>query len=410
MQKRASQSRKRESFGLWLAVHLAAVVTITVSVVAANPPLRFATFNASLYRHTPGELITDLAGGADPQAKVIAEIIQRVRPDVLLINEFDYDEEWKAARIFLEEYLWVGQNGVAPILDYEYLYVGPSNTGVPSGFDLDNNGNTNGLGDMLGYGEFEGQYGMVLYSRYPIVEEGIRTFRTFRWADMPEALLPDDPNTPQPADWYSPAELDVFRLSSKSHWDVPIDTDAGVIHVLACHSTPPIYDGPQEANSRRNHDEIRLWADYITPGKGDYIYDDNGDHAPLEGEFFVIMGDMNADPHDGNSTQQAIHQLLDSSMVNVSVTPAAAGGAEQSALQMGANLSHQGDPSYDTADFGDVACGNLRVDYVLPSITLEIIESGIFWPKAADPLFSLVGTYPFPGSDHRLVWVDLVIP
>jgi hypothetical protein len=392
-------------------VCLAAIAMVAVSVVAANPPLRFATFNASLYRHAPGELIADLDGGADPQARVIAEIIQRVRPDVLLINEFDYDEEWKAARIFLEEYVRVGQNGVAPIHDYEYLYVGPSNTGVPSGLDLDNNGNANGLGDMLGYGEFEGQYGMVLYSRYPILEDNVRTFQFFRWADMPGALLPDDLNTPQPADWFSLAELNIFRLSSKSHWDIPIATDVGIIHVLACHPTPPIFDGPQQTNARRNHDEIRFWADYVTPGNGDYIYDDNGDTVPLEGEFFVVMGDMNADPCDGDSAP-AIHQLLANSMINVSMTPAAEGGAEQADLQMGVNLTHQGDPIYDTADFGDVfpACGNLRVDYVLPSITLEIIESGIFWPVTADPLFSLVGIYPFPGSDHRLVWVDLVIP
>lgn len=39
---------------------------------------------------------------------------------------------------------------------------------------------------------------------------------------MPGALLPDDPSTPEPQDWYSAEELEVFRLSSKSHWDIPI--------------------------------------------------------------------------------------------------------------------------------------------------------------------------------------------
>jgi hypothetical protein len=27
-----------------------------------------------------------------------------------------------------------------------------------------------------------------------------------------------------------------------------------------------------------------------------------------------------------------------------------------------------------------------------------------------DPLFSLVGLFPFPSSDHRLVWIDVQIP
>ena len=37
---------------------------------------------------------------------------------------------------------------------------------------------------------------------------------------------------------------------------------------------------------------------------------------------------------------------------------------------------------------------------------LQIRDAGVFWPKTDDPLFSLVGTFPFPSSDHRLVWID----
>ena len=58
---------------------------------------------------------------------------------------------------------------------------------------------------------------MVLLSKYPIVEEDVRTFQNFLWQDMPNALLPDDPTTPEPNDYYSPEELAEFRLSSKSH-------------------------------------------------------------------------------------------------------------------------------------------------------------------------------------------------
>jgi hypothetical protein len=47
---------------------------------------------------------------------------------------------------------------------------------------------------------------------------------------------------------------------------------------------------------------------------------------------------------------------------------------------------------------------------VLPRKQLRILDAGVFWPLADDPLFSLVGTYPFPSSDHRLVWVDLTVP
>ena len=37
-------------------------------------------------------------------------------------------------------------------------------------------------------------------------------------------------------------------------------------------------------------------------------------------------------------------------------------------------------------------------------------DAGVFWPLESDPLFYLVGTFPFPSSDHRLVWVDLTWP
>lgn len=65
-------------------------------------------------------------------------------------------------------------------------------------------------------------------------------------------------------------------------------------------------------------------------------------------------------------------------------------------------------PAHDTADFSE-STGNLRADYALPSMTLVLSDSGVFWPLSDDPRFPLVGTYPFPGSDHRLVWVDVSI-
>ena len=122
------------------------------------------------------------------------------------------------------------------------------------------------------------------------------------------------------------------------------------------------------------------------------------------------MGDQNADPLDGDSVPGAIQQLLDLPQINTSVTPASEGAVEQALLQGGANANHKSNPAYDTADFTDNAPGNLRADYVLPSRNLVIRDAAVFWPKSDDPLFRLVGTFPFPSSDHRLVWLDLGIP
>jgi hypothetical protein len=373
--------------------------------------VRFATFNASLNRELENQLVSDLSTPNNVQAQTVAEIIQRTRPDVLLINEFDFVEGGMAAELFQDNYLSRSQNGAQPI-EYEYYFVAPSNTGIPSGFDLNNNNSVGGPDDAFGFGFFPGQFGMAVYSRYPIHYDSIRTFQEFLWKDMPGALLPDDPNTPAPADWYSPAELDVFRLSSKSHWDVPIQIGNKVVHFLVSHPTPPVFDGPEDRNGTRNFDEIRFWADYITPGNTSrYIYDDAGNRGGLKpGSLFVIAGDQNSDPLDGDSIPGSIQQLLEHPLVNTKVTPSSPGAVEQAASQGGANTTHQSDPAFDTADFADGAPGNLRADYVLPRKNLQISEAAVFWPTTDDPFFRLVGVFPFPSSDHRLVWVDVRIP
>ena len=395
------------------------VVLLTVSAATAMPlevsdgnptPVRFATFNASLNRFSSGQLISDLSTPNNVQARTVAEIIQRNRPDVLLINEFDYDEDGTAAELFQTNYLSISQNGAEPI-DYPYHFVAPSNTGIPSGYDFNNNGAVGGPDDAFGFGFFPGQYGMAVYSMFPIDEARLRTFQYFLWKDMPGALLPDDPNTPEPADWYSPEELAVFRLSSKSHWDVPVLIGGKTVHVLVSHPTPPVFDGPEDRNGTRNFDEIRFWSDYILPARSGYIYDDQGTVGGLTpGESFVIMGDQNSDPYDGDSIPGSAQLLLEHPLVNSKVTPTSAGAVEQSILQGGANLNHTGDPAYDTADFADNAPGNLRADYVLPHKNLRILDSGVFWPTQDDPFFALVGIFPFPSSDHRLVWVDVHVP
>jgi 3-phytase len=390
----------------------AAVTAVTLALPLApahageRRDVRFATFNASLNRNAEGQLVKDLSTPGNAQAATVAEIIQRARPDVLLINEFDYDSRGEAARLFQDNYLSKGRNGAAPI-SYRYRYTAPSNTGIASGHDLNNDGTvTTAPGsdaygqDALGYGFFPGQYGMVVYSRYPIEYRDVRTFQKFLWKDMPGAVLPPG--------WYSDQELKAMRLSSKSHWDVPVDLGRRTVHFLASHPTPPTFDGAEDRNGRRNHDEIRLWADYVRPYQGRYIYDDRGRRGGLRpGAEFVIAGDQNADPHDGDSYDHAILQLLGNPRVNDRVPPASEGAAEASRLQGGANTGHKGDPRYDTADFADTAPGNLRADYVLPSKGLKAARTGVFWPVASDPLSRLTGTYPFPSSDHRLVWLDV---
>ena len=218
---------------------------------------------------------------------------------------------------------------------------------------------------------------------------------------MPGARLPARPDgTP----FYTDEALDVLRLSSKSHWDVPVRIGGEVVHFLVSHPTPPVFDGQEDRNGARNADEIRFWADYVAGAE--YIHDDSGRKGGLaKGAHFVIAGDMNADPADGESVPGAIRQLLDHPLIDACVTPQSAGGAAAAVAQGGANSTHLGDPRFDTADFTDDAPGNLRVDYVLPSTGLEVVAAGVFWPLEGAP-----GTAWLDASDHRPVWIDVTLP
>jgi hypothetical protein len=185
-----------------------------------------------------------------------------------------------------------------------------------------------------------------------------------------------------------------------------------VVHVLASHPTPPIFDGPEDFNGRRNGDEIRLTLGLIDGAA--WLKDDRGRGGGLRRrDLFVVLGDLNADPFDGEARRDAINGLLSHRRVQ-DPTPAS-DGAVEAALSGGANATHRGPAAQDTADWRDEpGPGNMRVDYVLPSTGLEIVGSGVFWPKKSHPLARLIVPGDYRGrrpatSDHRLVWVDVAI-
>ncbi len=393
----------------------AALLALLLAACTAHPPvareaapvsLRVATFNSSLYDESHGGLIERLDQG-DEDARRIAAIIQHQRPDIVLLNEFDYDAAGLAADLFQQRYLGVGQDGQAAIA-YPYRYLAPVNTGEPSGLDLDGDGKVGGEGrfhgnDAWGYGLHPGQYGMLVLSKYPIDAAAARSFRLLKWSAMPGASRPVRPDTGQ--SFYPDAVWAQLRLSSKSHWDLPIDTPLGRIHLLAAHPTPPVFDGPERRNAHRNHDEIRLWAEYLNPGNETWLCDDAGRCGGLPaGERFVIVGDYNADPAEGGSLPGTIHQLLEHPRVLRMATPRSEGGVAAAAAQdarPGAQApERRTSPAHATAQFS--RGGLFRVDYVLPSVGFTVRGSGVFWPAPGEP-----GAAWLQATDHRMVWVDL---
>ena len=377
---------------------LAALIVMAGAASAADPPpkpdgaFRIASFNAALNRRNPGELVQELRLGGVEQIDRVVEIIQRVRPDAILINEIDHDARGVAAELFRATL--ATPRGDAAGVDYPHLFVRPSNTGLLADVDLDGDGVIKRPGDAQGFGYFEGQYGMAILSHFPIAEDAARTFQSLLWADMPRNILPYD---------HYGDMAGALRLSSKSHWDVPVTLpDGRTLHLLASHPTPPVFDGPEDRNGRRNHDEIRFWVDYVT-GDG-WMVDDAGAQGALAADAaYVVLGDLNNDPSDGDGLSGALLSLL-----NIVQDPKPASAGADEAAELGANKRHDGDPALDTADWRDQpGPGNLRVDYVLPSRSWRVVGAGVFWPAKDDPLRWLVGEGGEVSSDHRLVWVDL---
>jgi endonuclease/exonuclease/phosphatase family metal-dependent hydrolase len=342
-----------------------------------------------------------------PRLQRAAACIQALAPEILLVNEMTYDQpgapgyeagdpKGQNARRFVENYLSVPQADTLEGQAYQTVML-PVNTGLPSGYDLNNDGRVvtevppvppspeDGRvaeqtaqgraygGDAWGFGTFPGQYGMALFVRpdLTVLRDSIRTFRLFEWSAMPNAAEPVD--TTNGASWYSDEAWRNLRLSSKSHWDVPVRLPDGIVlHVLASHPTPPGFDGPARRNDRRNHDEIRLWVDYTSyqvwlctysvciewdarraarPATirsedsaakctvnlrnwyylsgATYIEDDSSRGGGLHDDAsFVVVGDLNADPDDESPFRQAVRDLVSHERVHSDAVPTASAAGQ----------------------------------------------------------------------------------
>jgi endonuclease/exonuclease/phosphatase family metal-dependent hydrolase len=333
-------------------------------------------FHTSLARQGPGLLLRDIASGKDPQVKAVVQVIAGAAPDILLLLDVDYDHGLVALTALRDS---VASAGV----DYPHVFALPPNTGVATGLDLDGDRRFGGPRDAQGYGQFAGQGGMAILSRYPVLTRQVQDHSTRLWRDMPGALLTLPDGTPLM--W--PDVLARQRLSSTGHWVVPVNVRGQTIWLLAFHATPPVFDGPEDRNGRRNHDEARFWSLYLDGAFG---------FAPKD--RFVIIGDSNMDPDDSEGRPGAMRALLRDPRL-FDPQPKGGGAALPTAGQ-------RGDPALDTVRWPDPALGNFRVDYILPSADLSLRAARVYWPAPGDPMAATVQT----ASRHHLVSVTLEWP
>lgn len=298
-------------------------------------------------RKGPGLLLRDIVRGGDPQIDAVVRVITTARPDILALQGFDYDLKHSALGAFADAVRTAG----GP--DYSFRFALPSNAGRATDLDLDGDGRTGGPGDAQGYGAFFGAGAMAILSRHPVLAQDAQDFSDLLWTDLPGAIPPVVEGTPFP----SSAAQRIQRLSSSGHWIVPIEVpELGRLDLLTFHAAPPVFDGPEDRNGRRNHDEVMFW------------------HLLLEGKLsgpirkdFVLLGDANLDSQRGDGRRVAIARLL--------------------------NHPKLQDPMPNTPTVTWEQTGPMRVDYLLPSISLTVVRTG----QQADP----------EASRHALVWADL---
>lgn len=339
----------------------AAALACLLAVPAAAQQVRVATWDPGLTRKGPGLLLRDIRAN-DPQVLAAAQVIAAATPDVILLTGLDWDHDGRALAGFAAVLAGAG-------LDLPHQFSARPNSGMATGLDLDGDGRLGEPDDAQGWGQFTGQNGMAVLSRLPLGE--VIDHSAALWRDLPGHLMPAD----------TPAEIaEVQRLSSTAHWDVPVLTPAGPLHLLAWSATPPVFDGPEDRNGRRNHDEAAFWLHHLP-------------EAP-----FVLIGNPNLDLIDGEGLPQALEALI-----ALAQDPSPRGQFQPP--QLGANATQRGDPALDTAAFNPKGPGNLRVDYILPATSVTVLDSGVIWPAPGDPLAEAVAL----ASDHRLVWADLAL-
>ncbi len=295
-----------------------------------------------LSRAGPGLLVRDLLTADDPQILAAIAEIDAIRPDILVLTDFDFDHNLIALASFNTQFE----------RPFEALYASQPNTGWPTGLDIDQNGRLGDARDAQGYGTFPGDGGMAVLSRFPIGT--VTDLSHLIWAEQAWSEPPDNM-----------VGGSMQRLSTTAHWIVPIETPNLTLNLLAWSATPPVFDGPEDRNGRRNADELRLWTHVL-----------HGDYGPPP-TAPVLIGNANLDPNAGEGLRGAMAAVLaDTRLTDPQPRSDQHGSA--------------------TAEWPD-GPGSMRVSYILPGSEIAVADSGVHWPAQWH-----AGLGP-----HRMVWVDI---
>lgn len=304
----------------------------------------------------PGLLLHRLTRKDRPEIEASLQVIDALDADVLLLTDIDWDLNAEALAAL----------NARLARPYPHVLGLKPNTGIPSGLDLNHDGALAGPRDALAYGLYPGHSGMALLSRLPIGTP--QSLTDLLWRDLPGANLPPD---------LTEDEAAILPLSTSGHYVIPLDLGSGTLTLLAYAATPPVFDGPEDRNGRRNADETAVWSRLLDGTLG------TPPAAP-----FVVIGKPNLDPNDGDGMPASLLALM-------------AQLQDPQPRGMAPPDGGKGDPALDTSILKSGQ--GLRVDMILPSKDITVTGAGVLWPAASDPIAPVLDL----ASPHRPVWITI---
>ncbi len=314
--------------------------------------IRIATFTVELDRKGPGLLLRDIESGKDKQIQaVIAEIV-KAKPDIIVLQRFDWDMGRLAVQAFQNKLKNKGW-------DLPHAFAPRPNSGAKLGSDLPKDG-------VQSFGRFPGNRGLVLLSRFPIQSDKIQNHSDVLWSQISNSQSPDTGSLAKNQ-----------KLPSVALVTVPILVHSTLVWVTTFHANAPLFDGGSGRNVKRNADEITFASQLVIKN-------------PEPG---IMVMNANLDPEDGKGSRNAIRSVLAQPRL-IDTTPQSEGGVAN------ADTNHNGNPAFDTVDWPDDDPGNLRVSYILPTREFTVKDAGVQWVPGQSNL----------ASRHRLVWADISLP
>ncbi len=284
------------------------------------------------------------------------EILKKLNPDILSINEIQFDKVAVPNKNFNSE----GENFNKLLkisgLDFLDKTFNEANTGKNSRTDdignyvlKPNQDQRSKLADKVNFGMFPGQYSTAGAFKYKILKKVVIT--DLKWKDFnPDVDLTkykDMSGEPLPED---------MELFDKNFSDITLDIQGKDVHIILLHTVPAYgFGNPHSPNIKRNHDQLEFLKWYLTR-KSKFKY--QGEIKPLkENSTFIAMGDWNVDPKSKNLGAKVINEL-----------------ASTFKLWQGDYVPTYIGQSFSPGEF------KAQLDYILMSNNILVSNSGVYLP------------------------------